>query len=79
MKTRSPSLGRYETRFIRLDTRQCKACWECVNACPRGVLGKVDLPFHKHARVDRAEQCKGCLRCARTCPNGAIQAKEKNP
>jgi 2-oxoglutarate ferredoxin oxidoreductase subunit delta len=62
-----------ETSYIRLNTHQCKACWDCVTACPQNVLGKVDLPFHKHARVDQAEKCKGCL----CCINGAIQSKEK--
>ncbi len=66
-----------ETDHIRLDTRQCEACWECVTVCPHHVLGKVDLPFHKHSRIGRSEKCKGCLRCVKVCPSGAIQPKEK--
>ena len=65
-----------ETRYIHLDTSQCKACWACVTACPRHILGKVDLRFHKHARVDQAEKCKGCLKCVKACINGAIHARE---
>jgi len=67
-----------ETSFIRLDTRHCKACWACVAACPRQVFGKVNLPFHKHARLERAEKCKGCLRCVKACPNGAIRSKRRS-
>jgi len=67
----------HETGYILLDTHKCTACWECVTACPRHVLGKVDVFFHKHSRIDRAEKCKGCLRCVKACPNGAIQPKEK--
>jgi len=77
-KTMKPNLTfarHIETLYVRLDTRQCKACWACVKACPQQVLGKVDLPFHKHAHVDRAEKCKGCQRCVKACPNGAITKK----
>jgi uncharacterized Fe-S center protein len=68
-----------ETSYICLDTHKCKACWECVTACRQHVLGKVNLPFHKHSRVDRAERCKGCLLCVKVCPNGAVQPKGENP
>ena len=66
-----------ETRYIRLDTKRCKACWKCVQVCPRGVLGKVDFHFHRHARIDQAEKCKGCLLCLDSCSNQAILAVEK--
>ena len=72
MKTRR----HHETDYIRLDTRGCEACWKCVDVCPQHVLGKVDLPFHKHSLVNRAEKCKGCLRCVKVCPNQAINPKE---
>jgi uncharacterized Fe-S center protein len=77
MKIHSPFPRHTGTRYIRLDTGRCKACWDCVQVCPQHVLGKVDLPFHRHARIDRAEKCKGCLRCVKACPNQAIQAMEK--
>jgi NAD-dependent dihydropyrimidine dehydrogenase PreA subunit len=60
------------TGFIRLDTHSCRACWECIEACPQGVIGKIALPFHKHARIDHAENCKGCLACVKACPHLAI-------
>ncbi|MFZ5909309.1 MAG: 4Fe-4S dicluster domain-containing protein [Chloroflexota bacterium] len=66
-----------ETPYIRLDTSRCKACWECVQVCPHGVLGKIDLYFHRHARIDRAENCKGCLLCLEACSHQAILAVEK--
>ncbi len=66
-----------ETLYIRLDTSRCKACWDCVEACPRDVIGKIDLRFHRHARIDRADNCKGCLLCLNACSYQAILAKEK--
>lgn len=66
-----------ETFYIRLDTSRCKACWECVQACPQHVFGKIDFPFHRHARIDQAENCKGCLLCLDTCLHQAILTVEK--
>jgi Fe-S-cluster-containing hydrogenase component 2 len=67
-----PILRHDSTKYIRLSTNLCKACWACVEICPNGVIGKVDLPVHKHAHIDQAEKCRGCQKCAWACPNGAI-------
>jgi 2-oxoglutarate ferredoxin oxidoreductase subunit delta len=77
MTFRSPFSRHTETLYIRLDTSRCKACWDCVQTCPRGVLGKVDLRFHRHARIGRAENCKGCLLCLDVCSHHAILAREE--
>jgi NAD-dependent dihydropyrimidine dehydrogenase PreA subunit len=66
-----------ETPYIHLDTSRCKACWECVQACRQGVLGKVDFRFHRHAHIDRAENCKGCLLCLDACPHQAVLIREE--
>ncbi len=66
-----------ETLYIRLDTSRCKACWDCVEACPQDVIGKIDLRFHRHAHIDRADNCIGCLLCLDACSHQAILAKEK--
>jgi ferredoxin len=63
-----------KTKYIYINTRLCKACWECIESCPNGVIGKVNLPFHKHARIDNAEECKGCLCCVEVCHQQAITA-----
>ena len=77
MKFFAASPHHTETRYIRLDTSRCKACWECVNVCPQHVLGKIDFWFHRHAYIDRTKKCKGCLRCLKACSNQAILAREK--
>ena len=72
MRLRFPIPRHDSTKYIRLSTTLCKACWMCVQACPNDVIGKVDLPIHKHAHIDQAEKCRGCQKCVRACPNGAI-------
>ncbi len=61
------------TEFITLDSSRCAACWKCMEACSSMVLGRVNLPFHKHALVENPGMCNGCLACADTCGLGAIQ------
>ena len=63
-----------QTAHIQLDPHKCKACWECIEACPKQVLGKIDLPFHKHAKIVNPEACIGCKKCVKTCQYGAIVA-----
>ena len=77
MRFQQPFPSHTETRYIRLDTGRCKACWACVQVCPKHVIGKVDFRFHRHAKIDQAKNCRGCLRCIKACTNQAIQAKEK--
>jgi 2-oxoglutarate ferredoxin oxidoreductase subunit delta len=60
------------TEFISINTHLCQACWECVEACPNNVLGKVNILFHKHVRIDQADKCQGCGICVDTCQNQAI-------
>ena len=77
MEYQTPFSRHTETPYILLDTGRCKACWVCVDVCPQHVLGKIDLRFHRHVRIDRTKKCKGCLRCLKACPNQAILAREK--
>lgn len=61
------------THFVEIDTHHCDACWECIAVCPTTVLGKVDIFFHRHVRIDQPEACNGCKRCVRACPQQAIR------
>jgi len=70
-----------ETNYVSFDKHLCTACWTCVRVCPRHVFKKINLPFHKHARLRRAEDCNGCVglphvRCARVCKSSAIRLKQ---
>jgi 2-oxoglutarate ferredoxin oxidoreductase subunit delta len=50
-----------------LDTRKCQACWKCLAACPNHAIGKIDLPWHKHALIIAPQKCTGCLACIKIC------------
>jgi NAD-dependent dihydropyrimidine dehydrogenase PreA subunit len=77
MKLRLPSPRHPETKYVQIDTHLCQACWICIDACPQHVLGKIDLKFHRHVRVDHADACKGCLACVRACPQGAVKSRAR--
>lgn len=67
--------NKIETRFVTIDPRRCAACWQCIPACPKQVVGKVQFLFHRHVVLRNAENCIGCMKCVKTCPAGALSAK----
>ncbi len=79
MKFHLPLPRHIRTRYIELNTRDCQACWKCVETCPNHVLGKAILLRHRHAHVDDAAACKGCKKCVRACPNEAIRYRDVVP
>lgn len=67
--------NKIETRFVKIDTRQCAACWQCIPACSKQVIGKVQFLFHRHVVLRNTENCIDCMKCVKTCPAGALSAK----
>lgn len=70
-----------ETNYITFDPHLCTACWICIRVCPGRVFGKVDLPLHKHARLERVDDCNGCeglphVRCVRVCKSSALRLRQ---
>lgn len=65
--------SRRATRYISVDIGKCVACWKCVDECKHGVLGSLNLWFHKHVVVRDFEKCRGCKRCIAVCPNGVFE------
>lgn len=60
------------TNYIEFDSGKCTACWRCIEACPKSVIGKINILIHKHAKIDRPEECKGCLICVKICKSFAF-------
>jgi len=74
-KQRRRRQSRTATPFVALDRSLCEACWRCVAVCPKSVLGKVEVLWHKHAVIDAGEHCTGCGKCLRVCPSGALSGR----
>jgi len=71
--------GRDATDYVQLDSSCCEACWKCLEVCPNEVLGKVDVLFHRHAKLRAPEACTGCGRCAKVCESGALRRRADAP
>ncbi len=61
-----------QTSYIKLDLHKCKACWRCIETCPKHVFGKINLFFHKHVILKNNEMCIECSKCIKVCTFGAI-------
>lgn len=66
------------TAFVQLDTRNCNACWACLAACPNKVIGRVNLPWHKHALLLETTKCTGCKKCVKACKHNALTKRTNN-
>ena len=60
------------TLFVSLDTKKCEACWECISACSKSVIGRINLPWHKHVKFVNSSECVGCMKCVKVCSANAI-------
>ena len=65
------------TAFILLDTKNCEACWKCLNVCTNNVIGRINMPWHKHVRSINSSACIGCMKCVKICMTGAISRLSK--
>ena len=61
---------------IILDETKCKACYLCINECPKKLLrvgSKTNnLGDHLVEFYDTNHECIGCAMCATRCPDLAI-------
>lgn len=62
--------------YIKIDKTKCKACYLCIEVCPKKLikkgketnsLGNFPVEFE-----DPEGQCLGCAMCAIRCPDLAI-------
>ncbi len=61
---------------IVIDEKRCKACYLCVNECPKNLIKISDRTNNLGNRVvefcDPENKCLGCAMCATRCPDLAI-------
>ncbi|MDD5556233.1 MAG: ferredoxin family protein [bacterium] len=64
---------------VTIDSRRCKGCELCVEACPHGVIvmstALNDRGVH-FAQPARLEECTGCGLCAVMCPDVIIEVEK---
>ncbi|MDE6486655.1 MAG: 4Fe-4S binding protein [Muribaculaceae bacterium] len=54
-------------------SRNCTACWKCIEACPKKAIRKVGFLWHRHA-IPLYARCIGCNLCVKACPQGCFKA-----
>jgi polyferredoxin len=42
------------------------------------VIGRINLPWHKHSLFVKSYECKGCLKCINVCEPGALIKNTNN-
>ena len=61
---------------IVIDQNKCKACYLCIDECPKKLITISDKTNNLGNRVvefsDKNGECLGCAMCATRCPDLAI-------
>ena len=60
---------------VELNHDWCKACYICVDLCPKGVLARANKVSKKGkipVKIKNLEACTGCMQCELLCPDQAI-------
>lgn len=66
---RKIEMKNFQTKYVAMNPSHCVACWKCVEACPKNVIGEVGFLWHKHAAFSEADACIGCKKCVKVCPH----------
>lgn len=64
-----------ESLFVKIYPGRCVACWKCIPACPRQIIGQVIFLWHRHIVLRNTENCIGCKKCIKTCPHQVFMEK----
>lgn len=68
---------RCNLNYIKINKNKCKACYLCVEVCPKKLIKKGEETNNLGAFPvefdDPENQCLGCTLCAIRCPDLAIE------
>lgn len=68
--------------YIEIDEKKCKACYLCIEVCPKKLIKKGSkansLGHFPVIFEDPDKQCLACGLCAIRCPDLAITKVVKN-
>ncbi|MDR2824051.1 MAG: 4Fe-4S binding protein [Prevotellaceae bacterium] len=73
MKSPTGISGQINTDFVWINPQRCRACWRCLRACPKQIVGKTGGLWNRHVVFINSEQCSGCKKCIATCPHGVFK------
>ena len=60
---------------VSIDTKLCKGCERCVEACPQNILkmtSNMNNMGYFMPEVAHKQKCIGCTLCSIACPDSAI-------
>ena len=43
-----------------------------MEQCPKNVVGKIEILWHRHVVFRNPDACIGCRKCIKTCPHGVF-------
>jgi NAD-dependent dihydropyrimidine dehydrogenase PreA subunit len=69
---RQADLKHNASRYVFIVREKCRGCWKCLDVCRQGVIGRINLLFHKHALIVSPDLCRGCCLCVKVCSFQAI-------
>lgn len=62
--------------YIKIDKKKCKACYLCIEVCPKQLIKKGreanSLGHFPVEFLNPENVCLGCAMCAVRCPDMAI-------
>ena len=63
--------------IVTVDVDKCKACGDCIDACPNELMAMVEDGGKKHAIFSGdPSDCIGCYSCESSCEEGAVSIQE---
>lgn len=68
---------RITTAYVAMNPSQCKACWACIEKCPKKVIDKTGFFLRKHIIFKNGNECIGCGKCIETCTHKVIYKLDK--
>jgi NAD-dependent dihydropyrimidine dehydrogenase PreA subunit len=63
--------------IVTIDIDKCKACGDCVEACPGQAITMVEEDGKKYAMYSGSpDDCLGCMSCQEGCAEEAVTVME---
>ena len=72
-----PNLEDFAMYVIKVDADKCKACEDCINACPNELMALVEENGKQYAMFKGdPDDCIGCYSCESACNEAAVTITE---